>query len=184
MSEWSLLTFPSPILELQDTPLPLKVLWVREHASTPPSSAVFYLDSHLNPSRSWECIPSFFCFLQGGIKVGPSYWKLDNSTTLSLEMTSRSWTWWSLPWVVEVIGTCKITHGRVKPFLVITTKPLNVERPTKIRTGPSLIRIARTLGVTRPTKTKAWQFLFKIIGPPEATRPTNTGARPFLARVV
>ncbi len=35
---------------------PLKVLWARERASTPPSSVVFYLDSHLSPSRSWECV--------------------------------------------------------------------------------------------------------------------------------
>jgi len=50
------LTLLSPILELQHTPLPLKVLWAKECAPTPPSSVVFYLDSHLNPSRSWECV--------------------------------------------------------------------------------------------------------------------------------
>jgi len=61
VSEWSLLTLPSPIPELQHAPLPFKVLWARERASTPPSSAVFYLDSHFSPSRSWECVtcPSF-----------------------------------------------------------------------------------------------------------------------------
>jgi hypothetical protein len=32
--------------------LPFKVLWARERAPTPPSSIVFYLDSHLSPSRS------------------------------------------------------------------------------------------------------------------------------------
>jgi len=37
------------------TPLYLsKVLWVKERASTPYSSVVFCLDSHLRPSRSWE----------------------------------------------------------------------------------------------------------------------------------
>jgi len=41
----------SPILELQHALLLLKVLWVRECASTPPPFTVFYLDSHLNPSR-------------------------------------------------------------------------------------------------------------------------------------
>jgi hypothetical protein len=56
VNEWRLSTFPSPVLELQHTPLPFKVLWAREHASTPPSFVVFYLDSHLNPSRGWECI--------------------------------------------------------------------------------------------------------------------------------
>ncbi len=58
------------------TPLyPFKVLRVREHASTPYSSVVFSLDSHLSPSRSWErakynsgnsCCMNFFltlCFL-------------------------------------------------------------------------------------------------------------------------
>lgn len=74
---------------------------------------------------------SFICFLQGGIKVRSSYWKSDNSTTLFLKMTSRSWTWRSLPWVVEVIGTCKITHDKVRPFLTIATKPLNVEKTNK-----------------------------------------------------
>jgi hypothetical protein len=34
----------------------LKVLWVKECASTPPSFVVLYLDSHLSPSRSWECV--------------------------------------------------------------------------------------------------------------------------------
>jgi hypothetical protein len=33
---------------------PSKVLWTRERAPTPFSSVVFYLDSHLSPSRSWE----------------------------------------------------------------------------------------------------------------------------------
>ncbi len=56
MSEWSLSTLPSPILELQHALLPLKVLWTKERALTLPSSVVFYLDSHLNPSKSWECI--------------------------------------------------------------------------------------------------------------------------------
>jgi hypothetical protein len=56
VSEWSLSTLPSPILELQHAPLPLKVLWVKEHAPTPPSSVIFYLDSHLSLSRSWECV--------------------------------------------------------------------------------------------------------------------------------
>ncbi len=55
--EWiSLSILPSPIPELQHAPLPLKVLWARERVPTPPSSAVFHLDSHLSPSRSWECV--------------------------------------------------------------------------------------------------------------------------------
>ncbi len=98
---------------------------------------------------------SFICFIQGGIKVGPSCWKSNNSTTLLLEMTWRSWTWWSLPWTFETIGTCKITHDKARPFSTIATKPSNVERPTKIRTGPSLTRVVGPQRVTRPTKTKA-----------------------------
>jgi len=39
-------------------PLPLKGLWVRECAPTPPYSAAFYLGSHLSPLRSWECVNS------------------------------------------------------------------------------------------------------------------------------
>jgi hypothetical protein len=55
--EWiSLSILPSPISELQHAPLPLKVLWARERIPIPPSSAVFHLDSHLSPSRSWECV--------------------------------------------------------------------------------------------------------------------------------
>ncbi len=55
--EWiSLSTLRSPIPELQNAPQPLKVLWAREHVPTPPSSVVFHLDSHLSPSRSWECV--------------------------------------------------------------------------------------------------------------------------------
>jgi hypothetical protein len=64
--EWiSLSILPSPIPELKHAPLPLKVLWAREHIPTPPSSAVFHLDSPLNPSRSWECVnnPSFGVWL-------------------------------------------------------------------------------------------------------------------------
>jgi hypothetical protein len=72
-----------------------------------------------------------------------------------LEMTWRSWTWWSLPWTFETIGTCKITHDKARPFSTIATKPSNVERPTKIRTGPSLTRVVGPQRVTRPTKTKA-----------------------------
>ncbi len=49
-------TLPSPIPELQHAPLPLKVLRARERALTSPPSAVLYLDSLLNPSRSWESI--------------------------------------------------------------------------------------------------------------------------------
>jgi len=59
VSEWSLSTLLNPILELQHAPLPLKVLWARERAPTPPSSTIFYLDSHLSPSRSWECVTRF-----------------------------------------------------------------------------------------------------------------------------
>ncbi len=125
----------------------------------------------------------FFCFLQGGIKVGPSNWKLHNWTTLLLEMTSRSWIWWSLPWAAEAIRTCKITHDRPKPFSTITTKPLNIERPTKINTGPSLTKVIGPPGATRPTKTKAWQFSARVVGPLKATIPTKTQARPFSARV-
>jgi hypothetical protein len=55
--EWiSLSTVPSPISELQHAPLALKVLWARERVPIPPSSAIFHLDSHLSPSRSWECV--------------------------------------------------------------------------------------------------------------------------------
>jgi hypothetical protein len=98
-----------------------------------------------------------------------------------LEITSRSWTWWSLPWA-EAIGTCKITHDKVRLFSTITTKPLNVERRRKIRTRPSLIRAAGPPRATRPTKTKTWQFLARVLGPPKATRPTKIGAQAFSAR--
>jgi len=55
--EWiSLWILPSPIPKLQHAPLPLKVLWAKEHIPTPASYAVFHLDSHLSPSRCWECI--------------------------------------------------------------------------------------------------------------------------------
>jgi hypothetical protein len=57
--EWiSLSILPSPIPELQHAPLPLKVLWAWERILTPPSFAVFHLDSHLSPARSWECVKS------------------------------------------------------------------------------------------------------------------------------
>jgi hypothetical protein len=49
VSEWSLSTLPSPIMELQHAPLPLKVLWARERAPTPPSSAVFLLGLTFEP---------------------------------------------------------------------------------------------------------------------------------------
>jgi len=52
VSEWSLSTLPSFIPELQHAPLPLKVLWAKEHAPIPPFSVVFYLNSHLSPSKS------------------------------------------------------------------------------------------------------------------------------------
>jgi hypothetical protein len=55
--EWiSLSILPTPIPELQHAPLPLQVLWARKRIPTPPSFAVFHLDSHLSFSRSWECV--------------------------------------------------------------------------------------------------------------------------------
>jgi len=56
-----LVNLPSPIPELQHSPLPFKVLWAKERVPTLPSSAVFHLDSHLNPSRSWECVTCCLC---------------------------------------------------------------------------------------------------------------------------
>jgi hypothetical protein len=56
VSEWSLSTLLSPIPKFQHALLLLKVLWARERAPTPSSSAVFYLDSPLSLSRSWECV--------------------------------------------------------------------------------------------------------------------------------
>jgi len=56
VSEWSLSTLPSPILELQHALVPLQVLWAKERAPIPPSFVVFYLGSHLSPLRSWECV--------------------------------------------------------------------------------------------------------------------------------
>jgi hypothetical protein len=47
-----LVSLPSPILELQDAPLPLKVLRVKERASTPSFFVVFNLASHLSPLRN------------------------------------------------------------------------------------------------------------------------------------
>jgi len=60
VNEWSLLILPSPIPKLQHAPLSFKVLWVRERALTPLAFAVFYLDSLLSPSRSWECVRSTY----------------------------------------------------------------------------------------------------------------------------
>jgi len=56
VNEWSLSTLPSPISKLQHAPLPLKVLWAKEHAPIPPPSVVLYLDSLLNLTRNWECV--------------------------------------------------------------------------------------------------------------------------------
>jgi hypothetical protein len=45
-------------------PLPLKVVWAKEHALTP-SSDVSYLGSHLGPLKSWECVtPPLMAFLK------------------------------------------------------------------------------------------------------------------------
>jgi len=46
-----LVNLPSPILELQHTPLPPEVLKARERAPTSYSSIVFILDSHLSLLR-------------------------------------------------------------------------------------------------------------------------------------
>jgi len=45
---------------------PSKVLQARERAPTSYSSVVFSLDSHLSPSRSWECIRNH------GLRMGQS----------------------------------------------------------------------------------------------------------------
>ncbi len=56
MNEWSLSTLLNPIPKFQHALLPFKVLWAKERAPILPSSVIFYLDSHLSPSRSWECV--------------------------------------------------------------------------------------------------------------------------------
>jgi len=73
VNEWSLSTLPSPIPKLQHTPLPLKVLWTRERAPTPPPSAVLYLDSLLSLARSWECVKKCLqnaCFNSLNMQLG------------------------------------------------------------------------------------------------------------------
>ncbi len=35
---------------------PSKMMWTRERALIPYSSVVFNLDSHLSPSRNWDCV--------------------------------------------------------------------------------------------------------------------------------
>jgi hypothetical protein len=47
--------------------LPLKVLWAKECAPTP--SIVFYLDSHLSLSRSWECVIRVYLWIVNAPKV-------------------------------------------------------------------------------------------------------------------
>jgi len=47
-----LVTFPSPISELQHAPLSLEVLRAKERAPIPYFSTVFSLDLHLSPLRS------------------------------------------------------------------------------------------------------------------------------------
>ncbi len=71
VSEWSLLTLPNPIPELQHAPLPLKVLWAKEHAPTLPPFAILYLDSLLSLAKSWECIIISF---EWGLSCKGNYW--------------------------------------------------------------------------------------------------------------
>jgi hypothetical protein len=70
VSEWSLLTLPSPIPELQHAPLPLKVLWARECAPAPFPSAIFHLDSLLSPLKSWSASTLFCMFIQYSSRQG------------------------------------------------------------------------------------------------------------------
>ncbi len=49
--------------ETPTCPFTLKVLWAKERAPTPPSSVVFYLDSHLSLSRSWEWFTKGRCLV-------------------------------------------------------------------------------------------------------------------------
>jgi hypothetical protein len=91
VSEWSLSTLHNPISKLQHAPLPLKMLWNRECAPTPPFFAIFYLDSHLSPSRSWECVK-----LPIGILYGVK-WKCEyTSRTLFLN--------WMDGWICRLYG--------------------------------------------------------------------------------
>ncbi len=54
-----------------NTPLyPSKCCELKERASTPPSFAVFYLDSHLSPLKSWECVTWY----QSSGKARSTYW--------------------------------------------------------------------------------------------------------------
>ncbi len=91
VSEWSLSTFPNPILELQHALLPPKVLWAKERAPTPPSSVVFYLDSHLNLSKSWECVNS----------IGPKF-----SLSTNNGLGSLVWTCSSIIRSLNLVYTC------------------------------------------------------------------------------
>jgi hypothetical protein len=56
VSEWSLSILPSPIPELQHTPLPLKCCELGNVPQLFHSSAAFHLDSHLSFVRSWGCV--------------------------------------------------------------------------------------------------------------------------------
>jgi hypothetical protein len=109
--EWiSLSILPSPILELQHAPLPLKVLWARERVRTPPSSIVFHLDSHLSPSRSWECASASKSQLSATWLCGTLKWVSPRdlgAASLSLLI----WFWlkiWPFPFL-EIMASCMVT---------------------------------------------------------------------------
>jgi hypothetical protein len=71
-------------------------------------------------------------------------------------MTWGSWTWWPLPWSAELVQDVKLPMVKARPFSTTTTRPLEVEWPTKIRVWPSLARVAKPPGTPRPTKTRVW----------------------------
>ncbi len=62
-------------------------------------------------------------------KGGPLNWELDNSTTLSLKMTSRSWRWF-LAWLVKLVKDTKQTKIGVG-----LARPMEVAKQIKTRVG-------------------------------------------------
>jgi len=105
VSEWSLSTLPSPIPELQHAPLPLKVLWAKERASTPSFSAVFYLGSHLSPLRSWEsastCHSVFVCVVVDAGEPVFEYLVVGQGWEFMAIMASVAFQWrWRLFWTL------------------------------------------------------------------------------------
>jgi hypothetical protein len=113
------------------------VLWARERIPTPPSSIVFHLDSHLSPSRSWECV----------IAHGSSVHQKCSNYALTNLLCGLC----KFVWIIDSLVICPSPHPRTlapsTPKVLRATKHTQLLILSLFSTLDSRLSLSRSLGV-------------------------------------